>query len=138
VIAISIAVLGGCAHASPKKVHNTAYITGSVTKNIVEESHKIYSKNLNKKVDECEESATSEAGFDACLGPFAKNEAVVTALDLYKKSAEILFDALKDPGTPKEQLENLRRSVIDLANGLLDLLPEGSKAKEQVRSILGR
>jgi hypothetical protein len=135
-LVLSVALLGGCG-GNLQKVHKRAYIAGAVTKNVVEESHQIYSKQLNKKADECEASAKSEKEFDECLGPYAHNDDVVLALTTYKQAAEVLFNALKNPDSPKEQLAELRDRVMKAALTLLDKMPDGSPAKQQLESILG-
>ena len=136
VILFTLATLGGCS-GGLAKAHKTAYIGGAVSKNIVEESHKIWSEQLNVRADGCEAAAESRAEFDECLGPFAHNDDVVIALTLYNKLAETLFVVLANPDSTKEQISDIAGRLIDAASDLLVLMPD-SGGKDKLKSLLGK
>ena len=136
VILFTLATLGGCG-GSLQKVHKSAYIGGAVTKSVVEETHKLWSEQLNGRADDCESSSESRAEFDECLGPFAHNDDVVIALAFYNKVAELLFRVLADPDATKEQILDVAARVIEAAEALFALMPN-SGAPEKIKSILGK
>lgn len=136
VLLFSLATLGGCG-GSLQKAHKTAYIGGAVSKNVVEESHKIWSEQLNVRADGCEAAAESRAEFDECLGPFARNDDVVIALTAYNKMAELLFTVLANPDSTKEQILDTLGRVLEAAEALLALMPDG-EGKDKLESILGK
>jgi hypothetical protein len=138
-LAVALVFSTGCSAAS---AHKRTYIAGAVTKQVVTESHEIYSKQLNAKVDECDPESNSsvetEEQFDECLGVFSHNDKVVTALEVYKEAAETLFEILKDPEAAKEKLEAARRDVLNAAYHIIDLLPEGGKIRNQLEGLVGK
>lgn len=136
VLFFTLSTLGGCG-GGLQKVHKSAYISGAVTKNVVEESHKVWSKGLNAKATECEATSESEAQFDACLGPYAHNDDVVIALATYVKVAEVLFKVLANPDSPKDQILDVAGRVLKAAEELLALMPD-SGGKDKLQSILGK
>jgi len=136
VILFTLATLGGCG-GSLQKVHKSAYITGAVTKNVVEETHKIWSEQLNVRADGCESSSESSAEFDECLGPFVHNDDVVIALTVYNKVAGVLFTVLANPDATKEQILDVAGRVLEAAEALFVLMPD-SGAKDKLQSILGK
>jgi hypothetical protein len=125
----------GCATA-----HKNAYIAASVTKQVVTESHEIWSEKLNEKATECDNSTDTSEAFDQCLGPYAKNDDVVTALEIYKNAAESLFRVLKSEDAEATAIKELRQRVIDAAWDLLDKLPDDQfkGLKNQLQSIVGK
>lgn len=129
----------GCASAQ-----KNAYIAASVTKQTATEAHQIWSEQLNIRVDECDpeknSKITTEAQFDECLGPYASNDDIVIALEIYTKAAESLFVILKSPNPDKAALSELRRRVIDAAWDLLEKMPDDKFGgiKKQLESIVGR
>lgn len=136
VILFTLATLGGCG-GSLQKVHKSAYIGGAVSKNVIEESHKIWSEQLNVRADACETSSESREEFDECLGPFAHNDDVVIALTVYNKVAEVLFTVLADPDSTKEQIADVLGRVLEAADALLALMPD-SDGKDKLESLLGK
>lgn len=129
----------GCASAQ-----NNAYIAASVTKQVTTEAHEVWSERLNVRVGECDPEKNSEvkteAQFDDCLGPFAHNDDIVLALEIYKKAAESLFRILKSPNPDKTAIAELKERAIDAAWLLLDKMPDESIGglKKQLESIVGR
>lgn len=129
----------GCATAQ-----KNAYIAASVTKQTVTEAHEIWSEQLNVRVDECDPDKnaeiTTEAKFDDCLGPYASNDDIVMALEIYKNAAESLFVILKSPEPDKAALSELKKRVIDAAWTLLEKMPDDAFGgiKKQLESIVGR
>lgn len=136
VILFTLATLGGCG-GSLQKAHKGAYIAGAVTKNVVEETHKLWSEQLNVRADDCESSSESRAEFDECLGPFAHNDDVVIALTAYNKVAEVLFTVLANPDATKEQILDVAARVLEAAEALFALMPN-SGAADKLESILGK
>jgi hypothetical protein len=137
-LALIVAVgLPGCAAMSAQ---NKAYVAASVTKQVVTESHKIWSEQLNEKAGECDASTETAEAFDECLGPFAHNDDVVLALEIYKSAAESLFVVLKSDNPEKTAIDELKKTVIDAAWDLMDKLPDDrfGAVKNQLKSIVGK
>jgi hypothetical protein len=127
----------GCA---PMSAHQKAYVAGSVTKQVVTESHEIWSKQLNEKATECDQSTDSAEAFDECLGPFAHNDDVVMALEIYKKAAESLFEILKSDDAQKTAIDEMKKHVVEAAWAVMNKLPDDKfgAAKNQLQSIVGK
>ena len=129
----------GCASAQ-----KNAYIAASVTKQVTTEAHEVWSEKLNVRVGECDPDKnpkiTTEAEFDDCLGPYASNDDIVMALEIYKKAAESLLVILKSAEPDKAAISELKKQVIDAAWLLLDKMPDDSFGgiKKQLESIVGR
>jgi hypothetical protein len=121
---------------SLQKAHKTAYIGGAVTKNVVDESHKIWSKQLNETADKCEKESETKAQFDECLGPFVHNDDVVIALEVYTKVATLLFEVLSDPEATKERIESVKNQAKKAAADLLKLMPT-TGGTEKLKSLIG-
>lgn len=135
ILALALCTVG-CANAN-----KNAYIAASVTKQIVTESHEIWSQELNEKATECDASTESAEAFDTCLGPFAKNDDVVTALEIYKNAAESLFRILKSGDAAEATaVKELKDRVIDAAWALMKRLPDDrfKGLKDQLEAIVGR
>lgn len=136
-VLVLIAGLGiGCA---PMSAHQKAYVAGSVTKQVITESHEIWSKQLNEKATECDKGTETAAAFDKCLGPFAHNDDVVLSLEIYKKAAESLFAILKSEDAQKTAIEEMKKRVIEAAWAVMNRLPDEKfgAAKQQLKSIVG-
>lgn len=135
-LVMSLAILGGCS-GSLQSAHKKAYVAGAVTKNVVEETHKLWSEQLNERADTCESESESREEFDECLGPFAHNDDVVIALETYVKLAELLFEVLRDPETTKERIDDVAARAMEAAEALFALMPN-SGAPSKIKSLLGR
>jgi len=136
VILFTLATFGGCA-GGLQKTHKTAYIAGAVSKNVVEESHKVWSKGLNETADKCDKESTSEAQFNDCLGPYIHNDDVVIALTAYTQLAEVLFKVLSNPEATPEQIKDVSGRLMSAARTLLGLMPD-SGGKQKLQSLLGK
>lgn len=136
VLLFTLVAASGCS-GSLAKVHKKAYIGGAVSKNVVEESHKVWSEQLNVRADECEKSSKSTAEFDECLGQFVHNDDVVIALATYNQIAGILFKVLANPDSPKEQILDVLGRVLQSAEALLALMPDGD-GKDKLGTLLGK
>lgn len=136
VILFTLVTFGGCG-GSLKGAHKTAYIGGAVSKNVVEESHKIWSKQLNVQADKCEKESQTEEQFNDCLGPYNHNDDVVIALTVYNQLAEVLFTVLSSPDSTKEQILDVAGRLLEAAEALLVLMPD-TGGKDKLESILGK
>jgi hypothetical protein len=140
ILATALVFGGGC--ASVQKTHKRVYIGAAVTKQVVTESHEIYSNQLNAKVSECDPDnnpkITSEELFDECLGPYAYNDDVVMALEVYKAAAELLFKYLKNEDPDKEKLLELSRDAINAAFDLAKKFPESQAVAHRLEKLVGR
>lgn len=140
ILATALVFGGGC--ASVQKTHKRVYIGAAVTKQVITEGHEVYSNQLNAKVTECDPDnnaeITSEALFDECLGPYAHNDDVVLALEVYKAAAELLFNYLKSEEPDKDKLLELGRDALNAAFDLAKKFPEAQGVAKKLEKLVGR
>lgn len=123
-----------CAHAWKR-----TYVAASVTKTLVTETHKkAWSEPLNKRLEECQESETTQEDFDDCMGIFNENEKVVHALKAYHIVAEKISTLLTsaEPGKlDKQVLRDSRKELISLSFELFRLFPNSAKYQKTLQEL---
>jgi hypothetical protein len=132
-------LLTGCA-----STWQVTYASAAATADYVERVHERgWSAPLRVRVEECAESlpstATGEA-VDLCLGPYASNDKVVKALEVYNAAADVLAATLlaTDPKGDQTPVLAAWLDVLAAARELVSLFPEGDKLMRQLDAIAKR
>ncbi len=139
VLALSLTLVSGCAGS-----YKASYVAGAVTKQFATESYDVYSGFFNEKLNECSpannESVTTKAELDECMGKFyAKpaHEKIETAVKAYYEAAKIHSDIMVSvDSTPEERKEATKR-VLESAMNLLSLFPDGEKLVNKLKKLAG-
>lgn len=139
-IALALPVTSGCAGIPAKQ---KAMAGAAVTATFVNGSHRVYSKELNSRLDNCDPAVntkskvTTKSEMDDCLGKGfdrKSHEAVGIALKSYEVAARA-FEAAVSSDNPEQlaqSIEGLRAASFDL----IALLPEGSKLAAQLKEMV--
>lgn len=131
-----IALLSGCAGTWQQ-----VYAGAAATADYIDSAHERgWSNPLNQRVDECAESLPSTAtgdDVDACLGPYAANPEVLTALERYNAAADVLSATLlaTDPNGDQTEVLAAWSAVLAAARELVALFPDGERFLRQLDAI---
>lgn len=135
-------VASGCASG-----YRASYGAGAITKELVTQSHSIYSSELNDQFNVCDprlnpasEVRTWEE-FQECMGPDYTREHAELAVKLltaYRAAAATLSAVLLQADPSKEDLDKAWKDAFDAAVAFLVVLPGGADHVEKLRALLGR
>jgi hypothetical protein len=138
-LVLSLLFTVGCAGS-----YKASYVTGAVTKQLTTESHDIYSKEFNEKLDECDpnnnSSVTTKTELDECQGKFfdkADHDKIEVAVKVYYEAAKIHSESMVLVEGSAEERKAATQKILESAMALLSLFPDGENLVKKLKKLTG-
>ncbi len=139
-LALSLPVATGCSGITAKQ---KASAGAAITAHFVNGAHNTYSGELNARLDKCDpavnpkSAVTTKTELDECLGKGfdrKSHEAVGVALKSYEVAARAFEIAISTDDS--DALQTAIAGLLDAAQGLIQVLPEGSKLASKLKALV--
>lgn len=130
-----VLVVSACASLTP---HQRAYAVGAISKTVIDQADReFWDPFVTARTNACDPdnnpSITTDAEFDACLGPAVHDAKVVAALEVYVTAADTLFTLLKATESDAAALQIAKQRVRAAAAFVLTSM--GDKAKPYLETL---